>query len=471
MDILETGFCTICGQNSTFRFDPTVVSAQLKKAWGLSDQLTEAYNRRESMFCSSCGSSLRIRRLASALIQTFSETSGKDCKSLVELLNDKEFRSLRIVEINVCGILHNYLKQHTNLCYSEYVSGVSGGSEYNGIRSEDLQQLTYPDDYFDIVLTSDTLEHVPDVEKAFNEIYRVLKPGGFHVFTVPVVPSRRATIRHARLIGEERQFLLPAVYHRHWEREDVLVFTDFGMDIVEKLKSFGFFTDVLFLNADDKGDITFVFRSKKAKHPSSVPRIGQYPMLEWTGERLLPWAGAAKTHYEHLHRYAFAAHFARGKRVLDLACGEGYGANILAREAEYVAGVEIDKPTIQHARSRYITDNLEFIEGSILDVPIEGEEMFDVVVCFEAIEHIAEHDKLLSEAKRLLKDDGLFIVSTPNKTVYTDEHDYHNPFHIKELYFDEFESLLRQYFKNLRIFGQRVSHTSESDEGLSVPGL
>jgi ubiquinone/menaquinone biosynthesis C-methylase UbiE len=129
---------------------------------------------------------------------------------------------------------------------------------------------------------------------------------------------------------------------------------------------------------------------------------------------------------------------------------------MLAREAEYVAGVEIDKPTVQHARSRYIKDNLEFIEGSILAVPIEGEQKFDVVVCFEGIEHIAEHDKLLSEVKRLLKDDGLFIVSTPNKTAYTDVPDYHNPFHIKELYFDEFESLVRQYFAHTHIFGQRV---------------
>jgi len=185
------------------------------------------------------------------------------------------------------------------------------------------------------------------------------------------------------------------------------------------------------------------------------------PELEWTGERFLPWIyekmkEEAQIHYEHLHRYAFAAHFVKGKKVLDLACGEGYGTYMLAREAEYVAGVEIDKLTVQHARSRYIKDNLEFIEGSILAVPIEGERKFDVAVCFEGIEHIAEHDTFLSEVKRLLKDDGLFIVSTPNKVVYTDEPDYHNPFHVKELHFDEFKSLLREYFSHMRIFGQRV---------------
>jgi ubiquinone/menaquinone biosynthesis C-methylase UbiE len=179
-------------------------------------------------------------------------------------------------------------------------------------------------------------------------------------------------------------------------------------------------------------------------------------MIEWTGERFLPWMEGAQIHYEHLHRYAFATQFVKDRKVLDLACGEGYGTHMLAKEATYVAGVEIDKPTVQHARSRYIKDNLEFIEGSMLAVPIEGEKKFDVVVCFEGLEHIAEHDKLLSEAKRLLKDDGLFIVSTPNKAVYTDAPDYHNPFHIKELQFDEFQSLLRQYFTHIRIFGQRV---------------
>jgi len=179
-------------------------------------------------------------------------------------------------------------------------------------------------------------------------------------------------------------------------------------------------------------------------------------MIEWTGERFLPWIEGAQIHYEHLHRYAFAAHLVKCKKVLDIACGEGYGTYMLAREAEYVAGVEVDKATAQHARSRYIKDNLEFIEGSVLAVPIGGEKKFDVVVCFEAIEHIAEHDKLLSEVKRLLKDDGLFIVSTPNKAVYTDKPDYHNPFHVKELDFEEFRSLLRQYFAHMRIFGQRV---------------
>jgi glycosyltransferase involved in cell wall biosynthesis len=178
--------------------------------------------------------------------------------------------------------------------------------------------------------------------------------------------------------------------------------------------------------------------------------------IEWTGERFLPWIEGAQVYYEHLHRYALAAHLVRGKKVLDLASGEGYGANMLAREAQEVTGVEIDKPTVQHARRRYTRGNLEFIEGSILDVPIKGQKKFDVIICFEALEYVAEHDKLLSEVKRLLKEDGLFIVSTANRAAHRDKADDRNPFHVKELDLDEFSSLLRRYFKHLRVFGQRV---------------
>ncbi len=446
--------CVICGHEASFRFDPTKISAQLKQVWGISDRLAEAFNRRESMFCSSCGSSLRVRRLCTALIQTFSEMSGRHYDSFTHLLEDDGFRRLRIAEINACGALHRYLKQHPNLCYSEYVPGVPRGSEYNGIRCEDLQELTYPSDYFDIILTSDTLEHVPDPDKAWSEIRRTLKPSGYHIFTIPVVPAQPGTRQRARRSGGPIEYLTEPAYHaREWGAEDLLVYTDFAMDVVDALNKLGLSTEVLYYDQGDT-DVAFVFRS--LKHPMTDATKTEPARLDWTGERFLPWMEGAQPHYEHLHRYVFAAHLVKGKKVLDLACGEGYGTYMLAREAEYVAGVEIDKLTVQHARSRYVKDNLEFIEGSILAVPIEGENKFDIAVCFEAIEHVAEHDKLLSEVKRLLKDDGLFIVSTPNKAVYTDARHHHSHFHVKELYFDEFRILLRRYFAHTHIFGQRT---------------
>ncbi|WP_162199193.1 glycoside hydrolase family 99-like domain-containing protein [Methanoculleus sediminis] len=183
-------------------------------------------------------------------------------------------------------------------------------------------------------------------------------------------------------------------------------------------------------------------------------------MLEWTGERYLPYIDpevcGAEIHYEHLHRYAFVSKFIAGKIVLDLACGEGYGSFLLAKYAERVVGIDIDKNTVKHASERYRKSNLEFREGSIEKIPIEGENLFDAIVCFEALEHIQDHEKLLAEVKRLLKEDGVFFVSTPNKCVYTDEGDYHNPFHQRELYFEEFEQLLVKCFGNVKFFGQGV---------------
>jgi glycosyltransferase involved in cell wall biosynthesis/ubiquinone/menaquinone biosynthesis C-methylase UbiE len=183
-------------------------------------------------------------------------------------------------------------------------------------------------------------------------------------------------------------------------------------------------------------------------------------MLEWTGERYLPFVDpsicGAEIHYEHLHRYAFASHFVKGKNVLDLASGEGYGTYILSEKANYVVGVDIDTDTVEHAKNTYKKENIEFKTGSILDIPVEGEKIYDVIVCFEAMEHVKEHEALFSEIKRLLKDDGLLIVSTPNKQTYTDDSGYCNPFHQKELNYDEFCDFLKKYFLNTCIFGQRI---------------
>ncbi len=120
-------------------------------------------------------------------------------------------------------------------------------------------------------------------------------------------------------------------------------------------------------------------------------------MLEWTGERFLPWLAESTIGYEHLHRYRYAATLVTGKRVLDLASGEGYGSKILAETASSVVGVDIDENAICHATQRYGREALQFIIGSITAVPISENHSFDVIVCFEAIEHIEEQEKLLGE--------------------------------------------------------------------------
>lgn len=180
------------------------------------------------------------------------------------------------------------------------------------------------------------------------------------------------------------------------------------------------------------------------------------PSLEWTGERYIPVGPDVDTHYEHLHRYAFASGFVKGKKVLDLGSGEGYGSFLLSQTAESVIGIEIDETSVNHASRKYIRSNLQFKVADATNVPLSSEKLFDVIVCFELLEHIEDHEELLREVKRLLKDKGLFIISTPNKLLYSDERNFHNPFHLKELYFAEFADLLRKSFKNVSFLGQRV---------------
>src|SRR5258706_12690362 len=134
---------------------------------------------------------------------------------------------------------------------------------------------------------------------------------------------------------------------------------------------------------------------------------------ENTGERLVP-SVCNETTMEHLHRYAIAKSFAENKQVLDIACGEGYGSNLLADAAAKVWGVDINAETIRQATNKYKKNNLVFSEGSIENIPCENSSI-DLVVCFETIEHIVNHDKLMAEIKRVLKPLGILIASTPDK--------------------------------------------------------
>lgn len=169
----------------------------------------------------------------------------------------------------------------------------------------------------------------------------------------------------------------------------------------------------------------------------------------------MPWAPDAGMIYEHLHRYLFAAGLVAGRRVLDLASGEGYGADILAASAREVVGLEIDPDAVAHARRAYDRPNLRFETGSMLDLTSFTDDSFDAVTCFEALEHITEHDDLIDGIDRVLGDDGLVIMSTPDRHVHTDAMHQDNPFHLRELDADELATLLGSRFAHVSLWGQR----------------
>jgi ubiquinone/menaquinone biosynthesis C-methylase UbiE len=176
--------------------------------------------------------------------------------------------------------------------------------------------------------------------------------------------------------------------------------------------------------------------------------------LGWTGERLVTTCHRPLI-YEHLHRYALAFGLAKRKRVLDVACGEGYGANLLARVASKVIGVDLDAGAIAHAKAKYRRRNLHFVQGSCAEIPCDDHSM-DLVASFETIEHISEHDQFLSEIKRVLAPGGILIISSPHRAEYQKVSETANPFHEAELDHDEFVRLITKKFKHCVAAKQRL---------------
>ena len=178
--------------------------------------------------------------------------------------------------------------------------------------------------------------------------------------------------------------------------------------------------------------------------------------LDFTGERFVPGV-PGEIVYEHVHRYAFARRFAAGRRVLDAACGEGYGSALLAQVAGHVTGVDLDAPTIEHARSKYARPNLRFAAASVTALPLEAASV-DLVVSFETIEHLPAdvQPAMLAEFARVLAPDGALLISSPNRPEYSERRDYRNPFHLHELDGEELRRALAVHFPAMRWFRQRM---------------
>ena len=172
--------------------------------------------------------------------------------------------------------------------------------------------------------------------------------------------------------------------------------------------------------------------------------------LAYTWERgipatpFMPALGYLKT----MFRYNFAANFIeKDDVILDAACGFGYGSAYFSKLCKKVYALDIAKENIEFGRNTYSFDNIEWMEGDVTNLPFKNEK-FDVYVSFETFEHLPLNilDKYLREAIRVVKKDGFFILSTPNKET---RKNIHNPFHIKEYNFEELSSILRKYFKDI----------------------
>jgi len=212
------GYCSICGYDTIM--------------YKYGNRVTETFK------CNRCGAIARNRHLAIVLCKLFAIEKPYSMKMFVE--NSK---SLDIFEAQAKGPLNDYLKELKGYVCSEYDPDVQlGSSIQNGVRCEDLQNLTFNSETFDIVISQTVFEHILEPDLAWKEIARVLKPSGYHIFSIPFQNSQ-ITERRVRMDNGEIVFIKPKVYHNDGVRKS-LVYTDYGLDLLDHLKDFGFSTKI-----------------------------------------------------------------------------------------------------------------------------------------------------------------------------------------------------------------------------------
>jgi ubiquinone/menaquinone biosynthesis C-methylase UbiE len=178
-------------------------------------------------------------------------------------------------------------------------------------------------------------------------------------------------------------------------------------------------------------------------------------LVEFTGERVVPGQVNDDLWSEHVARYAFARRYAQGKRVLDAGCGTGYGSAELAQSAAEVTGVDISPDAIEYACANYPIPGLRFLKSSCIAMPLPPQSV-DLVVAFEVIEHITDYRAFINECARVLTQEGLLVISSPNKRYYAETRAATgpNPFHEHEFEAGEFVRELEQVFANVRLLLQ-----------------
>lgn len=213
---------------------------------------------RETFECLRCGSNLRQRHLARVIMELFG--GGRAYRSFAEFLPRLSGRQVYLTQSY--GPLHRSLRGLGTYRCSEFFPDRAPGSSRDGVRCEDLHDLSFEEDSFDLVVSQDVFEHVREPDRAWGEIRRVLKPGGAHVFSVPCERGPR-TVTRVR-VAEGREIPLEPPVHHGDRIRDGLVYTDFGWDLPEHLADLGLPTETRWLEEEGiPRDASYIFVSRK----------------------------------------------------------------------------------------------------------------------------------------------------------------------------------------------------------------
>jgi len=219
-----TDMCSVCGLQSDF--------------------LKEGRSIRETYLCTHCRASLRYRAQTEVILNF----TNSPAKCLADLVKTEEFKSLSIYEPGLIGPFRKYFNGLANYATSHFWENIPLGSEKDGVTCQNLESLTYSDNSFDLVISSDIFEHVRHPYKGYEEIKRVLKSGGAHIFSIPVTaPVREKTFYRVDTSTEEDIFLVEPHYHGAPNGGRSLVYTDFGSDMLTELNNMDFQTSAIAL--------------------------------------------------------------------------------------------------------------------------------------------------------------------------------------------------------------------------------
>ncbi len=236
------GYCTVCGQWTRF--------------------LNVSKSIRETYRCDNCKASLRERVLAEAIISIY----GKgQCDNIRSLANENEtFIDLQILHPGLIGAIRNEISSLKGYYQSNYWLGTSPKEGKVIVPHQDLMSLTLESNSFDLVITSDIMEHIRKPWLAFTEIKRILRMGGSHIFTVSsIAPLRKKTIMHVDTSSGSDVLISEPMYHGDGQGGKSLLYTTFGADMISSLEEIGFLTHVIrgdHTNAERQRVISFVSR-------------------------------------------------------------------------------------------------------------------------------------------------------------------------------------------------------------------
>jgi SAM-dependent methyltransferase len=236
-------FCCICGGSGSLYFD--MPDLKLRRDHGIGVL-------RETLACKSCGSTSRQRTLAHVLIKVLREEFNCQISVVRELI--QQSKKVDIWDTDTFSPLSAILQSSGKGVVSKYLPDRTFGEELaSNVFNIDLQRISFESNRFDIILSSDIMEHVRNDSAAHREIFRCLRPGGVYIFTVPYRENQVRTLRLVDASSETDVFLTRPHYHGDPITGGILSYRIYGRDLIDELQAMGFVVRFLWLDVASEG--------------------------------------------------------------------------------------------------------------------------------------------------------------------------------------------------------------------------